>query len=151
MNAIGPSAGSPTGAPAPDGGGLHEEVVRMLVIDERVPLVGLADLEDVAVALLADRGGIEAQHQVQRQLALADVLPRHPHPPVRRLDLALAARAALVVEHHEEVRVLHERPARRRHGVPGVRILREGLTGGQQARQKDPCPRSHVTMMSCTT
>ena len=50
MNATGPSAGSPTGAPAsvsakplrerlpPDRGGLHQEVVRVLMIDERLPL-----------------------------------------------------------------------------------------------------------------
>ena len=148
--------------------GLHEEVVRMLVVDERIPLEGLADLEDVAVALRADRRRVETEHQVERELAFAGALLGHAHPPVRRLDLALAARTALVVVHDEHDGVLHERPSRAAHVVlhPRVRILGEGVAASgdheQEREQYDRSPvsqppatipraRSHVTMMSCTT
>ena len=138
---------------APHGGCLHEEIVRVLVIDERVPLERLADLHDVAVTLLADRRGIETEHQVQRQRAAPDRSASHSHPPVGRGHLALAARAALVVEHHEDDRVLHERPSRHRHVVlhPRVRILRKCRDADRHAHDEGPRPRSHVTMMSCTT
>ena len=68
MNAVGPSAGSPTGAPAkvrcgalverqpPGHRRLHRQVVRMLVIDERQEVVPLADLKQLAIAAAADGG-----------------------------------------------------------------------------------------------
>ena len=68
-------------AAAPDDGGLHQEVVRMLTIDERKAVERLADLKDVAVAVVADRRGIEAEHEVERRIlplpARVSAMPIH--------------------------------------------------------------------------
>ena len=80
MNATGPSAGSPTGPPArvnpsiadrhpPHRRQLHEEIVRMLAIDQRLAVERLADLKDLAVAVRADRRRIQAEHAGERQPA----------------------------------------------------------------------------------
>ena len=83
MNAIGPSAGSPTGPPAivnpraivdrhaPHRRGLHHEIVRMLAIDDRLAVIHLAGLKQLAIALRPAVERIEAEHPDQRQLALA--------------------------------------------------------------------------------
>ena len=61
MNAIGPSAGSPTGAAAivkplvvdrqaPHHRRLHHEIVRVLTVHDRLAIVHFAGLKDLAVA-----------------------------------------------------------------------------------------------------
>jgi hypothetical protein len=53
--------------PFPDDGALHQEVVRMLTIDERKPVERLADLEDLA----AERRRIQAEHEMEADLPAA--------------------------------------------------------------------------------
>ena len=48
---------------APDGRELHEEIVRMLVIDQRTAVERFADLKDLPIAVFADCRGVEAQHR----------------------------------------------------------------------------------------
>jgi hypothetical protein len=100
----------------------------MLMVDQRIAFVCLADLHDVAVALVADRQRIQAQHQIHGKRAASERPLPHPHPPVWRLELGFTARAALPVEETEHDRVVHERPARPRRLMmhPRMRILREG-------------------------
>ncbi len=144
---------------------LHEEVVRVLMIDQRITVESFPDLEDLAVSLRADGCGIEAQHQVQREAPPSGGVARHPHPPVRRLHLCLATRPTLIVEHQEDRTVLHHLPALGRVIVmhAGVWILcalsGERNRAHREQREDEPPgsprdrvpPRTHGTMMSCTT
>ena len=92
---------------------LHQEVVRMLPVDERHAVQRLADLEDLAIAVIAEGERIEAQHQVELQRAAGGRPAEHAHPPVLRAEILAAARAALVVVGQPGDAVLHEMP---RHG-----------------------------------
>ena len=122
MKAPGPSAGSPTGAPAnvmpvlsvernaPGDGRLHQEVVRMLTIDERDETVRLSGLKQLAIAARAGRRAIEARHAGQRQPARAGLAARHSHEPVGRDELVAAPRPGLMAERSEEHAVVHQHP-----------------------------------------
>src|SRR5438309_1382371 len=45
---------------------LHEQVMRMLAIDERPSVQRLASLKDLTITVLADRCRIETEHGVER-------------------------------------------------------------------------------------
>ena len=83
----------------------------MLAVDERPAVERFADLEDLAVAVLAERRRIEAEHQVElqspRARAAARAMPIHQFC---RRELVAAARAALVIQVEEDDAVLHEVP-----------------------------------------
>ncbi|HET9832381.1 MAG TPA: hypothetical protein VFP91_11745 [Vicinamibacterales bacterium] len=96
---------------SPDGGELHEQIVRMLSIAQRSTVERFACLEDFAIPVLADRGGVETQHARERQSPMRSGPTRHPHPPVRDDEFVAAARSALVIELREHNPVLHELPA----------------------------------------
>ena len=87
-------------------------LVRMLPVDERLPLELFAHLKDFPVATLADRPRIEAQHDVHAELVAAVLAKQHAHPPVRGEELLTAAGPALVVERTGDDAVLDEAPAR---------------------------------------
>ena len=93
---------------------LHEQVVRMLPVDERPAVQRFAGLEEFPVAVLADGGRIETEHAGDGEVAVGRLPAGHPHPPIGRDDFVAAARTALVVEFREQHAVLHERPARAR-------------------------------------
>src|SRR5205085_9045032 len=97
---------------APDAGDLHEEIVRVLTIDQRTSVDDFARLEYLPITRLADSGGIEAQHRVEREPGRTGLPARHAHPPVRHLELVAASRAALMIEQPEDDPILHELPAR---------------------------------------
>jgi hypothetical protein len=121
----------------PHRGELHQEVMRMLAIDDRPPLPRLADLKQVAVPPLGDR--FEAEHAGQRQSAGTRLPAQHAHPPVLAGDLGLAERAALVVERDENDAVLHEVPAgrrRRRLVMFVLRVRRWSDDGQDDEREK---------------
>ena len=98
----------------PGRGQLHEQIVRMLPIDQRPPVERFAHLKDLAIPGFAGGQRIEAQHAGERQPPAAGATRGHPHPPVRRLELVAAARPSLVVEEAEYRAVPHQHPRRRR-------------------------------------
>ena len=128
----------------PDDRGLHEEVVWMLPIDERQVVERFADLEDLTIAILAERGWLEAQHQRESQPAAPGGPLGHPHPPVLHRELVAAARTSLLVRVEEHDAVLHQMPRGGLHGGVIVRGLCGRLREGQGRKQggkgsEDPC------------
>jgi hypothetical protein len=122
----------------PGSGHLHEEVVRMLVIDDRLSLEDLAGLEQLAGARASHRRRIEAGHPRQRKRPARGVAVRHQHPPVRRDELRAAARSALIVEHGPHDAVVHELPslARGHVHVRVVVLLRGGTSFADDERDQ---------------
>src|SRR6187399_1727461 len=92
---------------------LHQEVVRMLPVDQGYAVQCLADLEDLAIAVIAKRERIETEHEVELQRPACGRTTEHAHPPVLRTEVLAAARTALVVVCQPGHAVLHEMP---RHG-----------------------------------
>ena len=90
---------------------LHEEVVRMLPIDQRLAVERLADLEDLTIATFADGRRIQAEHGIQTKWLMSMRVRRHAHTPVGCHELVAPARASLVVEQAVHDAVLHELPA----------------------------------------
>ena len=88
----------------------------MLAVDQRPCIERLADLEQLAIPVLAERRGVQAEHQVELQRATGGAALRHAHPPVLRREFGAAPRPALVVQVHEHHAVLHEVPAGERTG-----------------------------------
>ena len=136
---------------APHRGELHEQIMRMLPVDQRPPIQRLARLKDLPVSVLANRRWIEAQHARECQLAMGRLSTGHPHPPVRNHDLGAPARASLMIEFGEHDPVLHELPAvvhghrhlhvivlsRARPGVGGWRALGPPADRHQQRTHRE--------------
>ena len=97
----------------------------MLAIDERQVVERFADLEDLAIAIVAERGRLEAQHQRESQPAAPGGPLGHAHPPVLHGELVAAARTSLMVHVEEHDAVLHQMPRGRLHG----RVIVRGLCG----------------------
>ena len=99
---------------APNRGELHDQIVRVLPVDQRpsVQRHGFAHLKDLAVSKLARRHQIETEHPVEREPRRPDASGQHAHPPIRHCELIDAARTALMVEQAERDAVLHELPTR---------------------------------------
>jgi len=120
---------------------LHEQIVRMLHVDERHALPALARLEQLrgaavrdtltggrdgvhpahatvaGVHQMADRDRFERKHAGERQPATAHLVGSGDHEPVLRLDRReIRERPLLVVVAHEHVRV----------GVPAPPIVGRG-------------------------
>ena len=98
-----------------------DEIVGMLIVDERRAVVRLAGLEDLRGSVLMKRPRLGAEHRVQHEPAAAGAPPGGGHEPVLRLD------AVDVVE------------------LPVLQVqIEEGLPGGR------PCPsgrhRRHVVL-----
>ena len=110
------------------GGELHEQVVRVLAVDEMGCAVGrLAGLEQQRIAALA-LGRIEREHGPQAERSRAGRPVAHQHQHARGEGLVVAARTGLPVVDEVDVAVRHERPGalgqvqtrhRRRLGLPG--------------------------------
>jgi hypothetical protein len=116
----------------------------MLPIDEREAVERFADLKDFTIAVLAERGGFEAQHQREAQPAVPGWPFGHSHPPVLHRELVAAPRTSLMVPVEENHAVLHEVPRGR---LPGVVVvlgwsgrLRERRT--RESEQKNRADRS---------
>jgi hypothetical protein len=141
----------------PDRCKLHEEIVRMLAVDEGAAVERLADLEQLGVAASAFCRSIETQHRLQGDARRSNPMRRLSHPPVGRLELGIASRSALVIEHTEQHAVLHEVPCRRVHVHVRVvcrrlLVLSGGSIGRDQERDEHtysagdtPCDPLHFT------
>ena len=122
MNATGPRAGSADGPPAsgdsragtnrdaPHRRELHEQIVRVLIIDKGLALERFADLEELAITFLTDGQRIEAQHRVDREVCAARLAAEHAHPPVGNAELVAPAWRRLMVEESIYDAVLHDVP-----------------------------------------
>ena len=94
-----------------DAGKLHEEIVRVLAIDQRLPVERFTNLEDLPITALADRGRIQAEHDVGAEAVTAAIAHQHPHPPVRDDELVAATRPALRIEQAVDDAILHQMDA----------------------------------------
>src|ERR671936_291960 len=80
---------------APRCGQLHEEIVWVLTVDERLSVQRFADLKDFPVSAGPDRRRVEAEHSREGDAAVACIAAPHAHPPVGDDELIAAARATL--------------------------------------------------------
>jgi hypothetical protein len=128
MKATGPSAGSPAGrtiefprevvffagppigSPCSTTRKLGKYVVRMLMVDERLTMIGFARLEELGKSWMRRGQRLGRKHFAKQNAAAAKVVLLHQHQPVHRLDFALAARAALLVVIHKHDAVCHQIP-----------------------------------------
>ena len=108
----------------------HEQVVRMLAVDQRrVTVRRLAGLEQQRVAVLPDGRGLGGQHRAQAQRRRAQWMLAHRHQHVVGVPLRVAARAALLVVHEVAQAVEHEHPVAA-HDVDAVVLGCVGLPRG---------------------
>ena len=90
---------------------VHEQVVRMLVVDERRLLVGFTCLEDLRRAQRLNRERLEREHRVEPGMTVADRVFGSEHQPVRRLDtLEVGELSVLIVPVQKDVGVPRPRP-----------------------------------------
>ena len=117
---------------------LHEEIVRMLAIDQRLAVERFARLKKLAIAVSADRGGIEAQHSGKHQLTSCGLPLRHTHPPVGGRKLAATPIATLAIEFGKHDGVLHDLPAGGGHiHVRVIVLLRDDRSCDEATAEKN--------------
>ena len=129
------------------GGQLHEEVVRMLAVVNRVALAHLAAGQEIQETAIAHRPRFRAPHRPQPDAPAGEWSPRHQHAPVHAADLMGAGAAGpmpiarfgdqlpedAAVQHHAPAAPLpHGAEHRRQHRRPG-RARR--VAGREQRRQ----------------
>src|SRR5690242_13535900 len=94
---------------------LHEEIVRVLSIMQRLAVIGLARLEQQRVASRPDGPWLGAHHAPELEATAADIATGHEHCPVDATELVVAAPSVfgtvlpIVIE--EGAVVEHEVPA----------------------------------------
>ena len=93
------------------GGKLHEEIMRMLPIDQRLPMRGLAGLEQLGIAALPEEERLQAQHRAKHQVSGPELALGDAHEPVRGEELVAAAVAGLHDLASEQRGVVHQHPA----------------------------------------
>lgn len=96
--------------PIVERGDLHEEIVRVLAVDDGAAVGGFSLLEEQRVFAAGDGGGLKAEHGAQSELAGAKRALRHGHEPVGGEELVASARAGLLRVNDEGVGVEHEHP-----------------------------------------
>src|SRR5436190_8896031 len=87
---------------------LHEEVVRMLAVDERLPVACLARLQQQGITALPHRCCVDARHEAELKTPPAYHALGHDHRPVQAAPLVVASWPSLMVvlpeaestEHH---------------------------------------------------
>ena len=94
-----------------EGGEFHEEIVRVLAVDDGDAVGGFAGGEEQRVALAGNGGGFGAEHGAEGEGAGSGAVRRGEHDPVGGEDLVAAARAGLIGVHAEELAAGGERPA----------------------------------------
>ena len=118
----------------------HEQIVRMLIVDERGAGKRLAGLKDLRRAEVAQRERLERQHAMQGERPEADLARAHAHQPVLRFDLMEVTELA-VLQVRREKRARLERPPPAVVGrrlmvfVLGVRGRGEKEERGQRAKR----------------
>ncbi len=86
----------------------HHEIVRMLAVDQRDAVGGLAGLKELRVATAGNGGGYQAQHGFKQQGASEERVPGRAHDPIGRIEFVSPSRAALLrvdeksLAHHRE-------------------------------------------------
>ena len=108
---------------------IHEQVVGVLPVDDRVAAERLAGLEQLRRAAVRDRGRFERVHHHQGDPPAGHVPLGHDHPEVRRLEGVVAGRASLVVVEEADRPHGHELPMRHghaRHRVSGGHARHHG-------------------------
>src|SRR5262245_40493660 len=111
----------------------------MLTVDERLAVQRFAGLKELTVAVASHRHGIEAEHAVERDKAMACFPAHHAHPPVWCDKLLASAIGTLVIEFEEEHAVLHEAPSARRHHL----VARHLGPGGGRSKKPHDQERQH--------
>src|SRR6266571_2283830 len=76
-------------------GHLHDEVVRMLPVIDRLAESRLSLLEKQRIEALRYGCRLQAEHGSERKLAAPDLALRHGHKPVGRKNFVVATWAAL--------------------------------------------------------
>src|ERR1700694_2883002 len=76
---------------------LGKYVVRMLVIDQWLTVVGFAALEKLGKTRMRRGQRLGGKHLTKHEAAAPELVLLHQHQPVDRLRLTLAARPALLV------------------------------------------------------
>ena len=92
---------------------LHEEIVRMLAVDDRLAERGLAGLKELGILPVADRGRLEAEHRAELNRAAPCRALGGEHPPVRGEVLVVSARTGLAERVECGVGVRHQMPRAR--------------------------------------
>ena len=91
-------------------GQFHEEVMRMLSVNNWAAVSRLSLLEQLRVAAARDRRRLQAQHGSPGQSSFAERSLRHWHEPIRGKEFVRATRACLLKFIHENLAVKHQHP-----------------------------------------
>ena len=89
---------------------LAEQIVWVLLIDQRQPLISFAGLEDLRRAAGGQCAGLGGEHLVELKHACADFAVFHQHQPIRRLKAVESTRSTLEISGKEQVAVRHQHP-----------------------------------------
>src|ERR1700722_6880077 len=78
----------------------HDEIVRMLPVDDGLPVGSFSSLEEQRIAAISDGGRLQAQHQIHLERAvLASAMFRRSHEPIGGIELVASARPGLLRVH----------------------------------------------------
>ena len=102
---------------------LGKHVVRMLVVDQRLTVIGFAGLEKLGKSRMRRGERLGGKHLTKQDPAAPELVLLHQHQPVDRLRLAFAARPTLLVVIGKDYAV--------RHQVPGSHRLHPRMPGGR--------------------
>ena len=110
----------------------HEEVVRMLAVDERLAIQRLSGLQQQRIAGLADRRRICREHASQPESAGAERALSHEHDHCWTEELAVTSWAALLVVDNVGEAMEHEHPVllHEMHPLHGCRVRLPARTRG---------------------
>src|SRR4051794_21158157 len=86
-------------------GEFHDEVMRMLPINDRLSECSLALLKQQWILTTTHGRRLQARHEAKRQCARTELALRHGHKPICREDLVSATRPALLLHGDECVRM----------------------------------------------
>src|SRR5687768_6429911 len=93
-----------------DGAELHEEVMWVLTVDERLAITRLSRLQKDWVATTPNGPWVEARHEPKVQLTAAELSTGHDHRPVEASPLARAARSTLAIVLAKQKSMDHDHP-----------------------------------------
>ena len=126
--------------PATEG---HDQVVRVLIVDERRTLERLTRLEDLRRSEVLDGERLEREHRDQRERARTPASAKRRHQPVLRLDFVkIAELPALIVEPGKHVRIEPQAP------LVDLRELALRV-GGRRGRGRAFMPRVRRRLLRC--
>src|SRR5215213_6751347 len=89
---------------------LHEQIVWMLAIDQRLAFVSFTGLEKQRRAAWRKREWLSAQHTAQLEGPRAGAPDGRRHKPVCRLKLSHTSWSTLAIDARDEVVMKHQQP-----------------------------------------